>query len=131
MKAGCASFRLDWCCLRLHFVKRGGECRIEGLTPLIDSNCKYPYTSAKPFAEFERGLCAVMTREKTSSTKIASLLQSLDQELGELESAFNLQFDSASNLHDKLAASKRARTALKKSRRLRDLIAQSLSEREE
>ena len=71
-----------------------------------------------------------MAREKTS-TKIARLLQLLDEELRELESAFNLQFDSASSLRDKLAATKRARSALKESRRLRDLIADSLNESQE
>jgi ribosomal protein L17 len=39
-----------------------------------------------------------------------------------------LQFDIRASLHDKLTASKRARTTLKKCRHLRDLLEQTITE---
>ena len=72
-----------------------------------------------------------MTRKSPGTSKLARLFQSLEEELNELESSFNLQFDSTASLRDKLAASRRARIALKKSRRLRKLIAESLVEIED
>lgn len=61
-------------------------------------------------------------------TKIASLVQSLDEELKELESAHRIQFDVKGSLQEKLSASKHARASLKKARRLQGLIAEILIE---
>ena len=67
-----------------------------------------------------------MNKEKARVKEITRLFESLELELDELESAYNLQFDLPADLHEKLQASKRAREALKKARQLRNLIAQSL-----
>jgi hypothetical protein len=72
-----------------------------------------------------------MTRRNPHTSEIARLFQSLEEELNELESSYNLQFDTTASLQDKLAASKRARLALRESRRLRELIAESLLETED
>jgi hypothetical protein len=72
-----------------------------------------------------------MTRKSPGTRKLVRLFQSLEEELNELESSFNLQFDSTASLPDKLAASKRARLALRKSRKLRELIAECLVETED
>ena len=72
-----------------------------------------------------------MTRKSPGNRKLARLFQALEEELNELESSFNLQFDSTASLPDKLAASKRARLALRKSRKLRELIAECLVETED
>lgn len=58
--------------------------------------------------------------------RIARLVDSLEEELDVLESAHQLQFESTASLKDKLLAARRARSALTKARRLRDLIAQTL-----
>jgi hypothetical protein len=72
-----------------------------------------------------------MKKKDARMQKIARLVQLLDKELKALESAHALQFDLKASLHDKLAASKRARTTLKEARHLRDLIAQALSDSDE
>ena len=71
-----------------------------------------------------------MKREDARIEKVTKLLLALDQPLNELESALHLQFDSTANLYDKLAASKRARSAVRKCRRFRNLIAQALEIKE-
>ena len=58
--------------------------------------------------------------------RIARLVDSLEEVLDVLESAHQLQFESIASLKDKLLAVRRARSALTKARRLRDLIAQTL-----
>lgn len=58
--------------------------------------------------------------------KIARLIRSLEDQLDTLESAHRIQFESAASLKDKLTASKRARSALTKARRISDLMCQTL-----
>ena len=60
--------------------------------------------------------------------KIARLVDSLDDELNVVESAYHVQFETKASLQAKLSAAKRTRSALTKARRLRDLIAQTLTE---
>lgn len=67
-----------------------------------------------------------MKRKDVRIEKAAILLLALDEALNELESALHLQFDSKASLYDKLTASKRARSTLKKCRRFQNLIAQTL-----
>ena len=62
--------------------------------------------------------------------KIARLVESLDDELSVLESAHRVQFETKASLQDKLSAANRTRSALTKARRLRELIAQTLIEKE-
>jgi len=62
--------------------------------------------------------------------KIARLMHSLKNELDVLESAQQIQFESAAALKDKLTASKRARSALTKARRISELISDSLIDHE-
>jgi hypothetical protein len=69
-----------------------------------------------------------MTAARTK--KIARLIHSLKNELDVLESAHKTQFETTATLKDKLTASKRARVALNKARRISDLINQSLNEHE-
>jgi len=72
-----------------------------------------------------------MKSQNARTKKLASLLEALDDELEELDASLSLQFDVRASLHDKLTASKRARTTLKKSRRLRDLLEQAIIEIDE
>ena len=67
-----------------------------------------------------------MTAARTK--KLARLVHSLKNELDVLESAHRTQFETTSTLKDKLTASKRARSALNKARRISDLINQNLNE---
>jgi len=60
--------------------------------------------------------------------KIARLIDSLQNELDVLESTHKIQFETTATLKAKLTASKRARVALNKARRISDLINQSLNE---
>lgn len=70
--------------------------------------------------------------KKTAATlkRTAELAESLEARLNELETLYDLQFESAANLRDKLTASKRMRTVLKQCRRLQQLIAESLAKLE-
>ena len=72
-----------------------------------------------------------MTRKDAKLKTLARLVDSLEVELDLLEGSFHAQFDSTSSLQDKLSASKRARSALTKARRLCDDISHTLFETEE
>lgn len=50
--------------------------------------------------------------------KVAGLVHSLEEELSVLESAQHIQFETTASLKDKLLASKDARSALTKARRV-------------
>jgi hypothetical protein len=67
------------------------------------------------------------TRDSKLKT-IARLVGSLEDELSVLESAQHIQFETTTSLKDKLMASKRARSALTKARRLSELISKKLVE---
>ena len=69
-----------------------------------------------------------MKTQNAKIKKMTRLVDALEDELDELEASLTLQFDLSASLHDKLTASKRARITLKKSRRLRDLLARTLIE---
>lgn len=69
-----------------------------------------------------------MTAPRTK--KIETLINALKDELDVLESSHKIQFETTATLKDKLTASKRARLALNKARRISDLINQSLNEHE-
>lgn len=59
-----------------------------------------------------------MKKREPQIKKLASLIESLEEQLSVLESSHSLQFDTTASLRDKLVASKQARSALVKSRRL-------------
>ena len=67
-----------------------------------------------------------MEDRKIRVSELTRLVESLDEELKVLETLHKLQFDSKASLHDKLIASKRAKSALTKSRRLCNALAESL-----
>ena len=60
--------------------------------------------------------------------KVAGLVHSLEEELNVLESAHRIQFDTTASLKDKLIASKEARSALTKARRVCRDISNTLVE---
>lgn len=70
-----------------------------------------------------------MADRKIGVSELTRLVESLNEELEVLETLHKLQFDSKSSLHDKLIASKRAKSALTKSRRLCNDLAESLRTR--
>ena len=67
-----------------------------------------------------------MEERKITVSRLTRLVESLDEELEVLETSHKLQFDSKASLHDKLVASQRAKSALTKSRRLCNELAESL-----
>jgi hypothetical protein len=69
-----------------------------------------------------------MMRRDANLKKIVRLVHSLEDELKTVESALHMQFETTASLKEKLLASKRARSAVSKSRRLCADIAQSLAE---
>ena len=67
-----------------------------------------------------------MEERKISVSKMTRLVESLDEELEVLETSHKLQFDSKASLHEKLIASQRAKSALRKTRRLCNELAETL-----
>ena len=72
-----------------------------------------------------------MKKREPKIKKLASLIESLEEELSVLESSHSLQFDTTASLRDKLVASKQARSALVKSRGLCERLKEYLLDLDE
>lgn len=68
-----------------------------------------------------------MNHKDAKLNKVATLVHSLDEELNVVESAHRIQFETTASLKDKLQASKEARSALTKARRLCRHISETLA----
>jgi len=73
---------------------------------------------------------AVVKKTRSTPKRTVELVESLEARLSELQELYDLQFEATANLRDKLTASKRMRTVLKQTRRLQQLIAESLAKLE-
>jgi len=71
-----------------------------------------------------------MNQQQAKLKKVSRLVRSLEEELIVLESAHRTQFETTASLSDKLLASKEARSALTRARRVCREISNTLVEPE-